>query len=166
MIPHPTLTPDAYREHPSGFSVTLPIDPPRTTHQNKRLAIRNGRAVLFDHKNLRRASALYDSALLLCRAHKPAVPMTGAIRLVARFNFPTDAKKLRGTPKTTKPDLDNLCKGLLDALQRNGWIAADQEVAEIHAQKRWQATGTIEVSCEGVLLRNVPRMTAEWGSVK
>ena len=51
-------------------------------------------------------------------------------------------KKLEfnGTPCQAKPDLDNLCKSVLDAL-----MTEDKFVWKLQAEKRWSITGMIEI---------------------
>lgn len=51
-------------------------------------------------------------------------------------------------PKTTKPDVDNLCKALLDALNGIAWID-DAQVCEIWAKKVWAASDHIAVVISG-----------------
>ena len=46
-----------------------------------------------------------------------------------------------GQPHLGKPDVDNLAKGLLDALYED-----DAHIWSIWAEKRWAFTGAIEVS--------------------
>ena len=45
-----------------------------------------------------------------------------------------------GAPHDQKPDIDNLCKSFLDAFK-----AEDKHVYELHAEKYWAETGSIEL---------------------
>lgn len=47
-------------------------------------------------------------------------------------------------PKTTKPDIDNLTKAILDALNGIVW-KDDAQVAQINIQKIWSAKDQIEI---------------------
>lgn len=46
-----------------------------------------------------------------------------------RFCWEADAAHPAGTPKATKPDLDNLEKAFWDVLQRLKFFSGDQQVA-------------------------------------
>ena len=48
--------------------------------------------------------------------------------------------EMNGTPCQSKPDLDNLCKSVLDAL-----MAEDKTVWKLQAEKRWSISGMIEI---------------------
>jgi len=50
----------------------------------------------------------------------------------------------KNIPKTTKPDIDNLTKAILDALNGIVW-KDDAQVAQINIQKIWSAKDQIEV---------------------
>jgi len=57
---------------------------------------------------------------------------------------PSKRAKMVGTPHTQRPDLDNLIKGLWDAVVKN-----DERLWSVHAEKRWSAVeGMIEVRAE------------------
>jgi Holliday junction resolvase RusA-like endonuclease len=58
--------------------------------------------------------------------------------------------RMNGKLHKQKPDLDNLLKGLLDALYRE-----DSHVASVWAEKRWAPNGYIEV---------IPLNTADWAA--
>ena len=47
-------------------------------------------------------------------------------------------------PKTTKPDIDNLTKAILDALNGIAW-KDDAQVAQINIQKIWSTKDQIEI---------------------
>ena len=50
----------------------------------------------------------------------------------------------KSMPKTTKPDIDNLTKAILDALNGIAWND-DAQVSEIKAKKIWSKQDQIEV---------------------
>ncbi len=73
-----------------------------------------------------------------------------ALRLVAYFEIPKSwPKRLReqalGTPHAQTPDIDNIGKGVMDAI-----LDTDQNIYSVHAQKYWDdgRGPRIEVSLE------------------
>lgn len=46
---------------------------------------------------------------------------------------------LAALPKDTKPDADNLSKGITDVLESIGFFANDAQIAELHVRKCWTA---------------------------
>ena len=83
--------------------------------------------------------------------HFPA-PFTGPVRLEVHAMFkPADSwshkKKLasNGRPHVQKPDLDNLCKGVSDAMNRIAY-ADDSQISEIRCSKEWGDCDQIAVS--------------------
>lgn len=70
-----------------------------------------------------------------CRARRVKLP--GACRIVFHLPMPrtwsvSKRVQLQGAPHTTKPDLDNLIKALMDAVLKD-----DAHVFDIRAEKRW-----------------------------
>ena len=84
---------------------------------------------------------------------KNEIPLAGAIsaEIVAYFPIPKSAKKAEreemqaGTRKpTTKPDMDNIIKAILDAL--NGYAYKDDAaVVKVIAEKRYSTTPRVTV---------------------
>jgi Holliday junction resolvase RusA-like endonuclease len=73
---------------------------------------------------------------------KPWEPLQGAISVQATFLFPAHVRRPAWArswgsryPKRTKPDLDKLCRPVLDALERVGVIPNDSRVMELVAVK-------------------------------
>lgn len=85
----------------------------------------------------------YKQAVLLAWQSLPAVygePMPGAVSVGVTFWFPRPqsmiwkTKPMLAVVKTTKPDLDNLAKGVLDALQHHAF-GDDSRVCELRLSK-------------------------------
>jgi Holliday junction resolvase RusA-like endonuclease len=49
--------------------------------------------------------------------------------------------RMRGQPHTQKPDIDNICKAIMDCL-----LPDDSSVWSIHAEKYWSDVGRIEIA--------------------
>ena len=83
-----------------------------------------------------------------------AEKLDGAISIEILYSFqrPQSLKKSerneidsgKSMPKTTKPDIDNLSKAILDALNGIAWND-DAQVSEIKAKKIWSKQDQIEV---------------------
>lgn len=119
------------------MTFTLPIVPPKTTSQMKRLVIVRGKPVFF--KN-RAGVAAENDYLSLLEKHKPAAPLCDAVELAITFTWPhlsgTSAKRLgERIPKTTRPDADNLVKQLADCLVKLQFIRDDGQIARLILEK-------------------------------
>lgn len=75
-------------------------------------------------------------------------PFSGPIKMHLIFYVKAKNKKLWNEPKTTRPDLDNALKSLLDALNGVAYID-DGQVFSIEAQKIWAPIDKIQVVVEG-----------------
>ena len=78
---------------------------------------------------------------------RPAVPL----RLYLSFYLTMPASwskaeraRMANEPHRSKPDIDNLAKGVMDAL----WPDGDAEIADLRARKFWGHTGEIVVETE------------------
>ena len=72
-----------------------------------------------------------------------------ALRVTVEFTFATPDKKKQDTPKRTRPDIDNLGKTVLDAL--NGVAFKDDgQVSEFLCFKRFAAEDGITIKIESL----------------
>lgn len=116
-------------------AIYLPIDPPTRTAQQKGLRVIHGHAHFFEKKEVSQAKALLKDQLL---KFVPDHPIEGAVRLDVTFAFGTkDKKKIRGEFRTTRPDLDNLFKGLADCLTDLGFWNDDSQIVNMSLRKLW-----------------------------
>lgn len=79
----------------------------------------------------------------------PAAEDVACLSCTAYFEPPKSWPKRRrvaamGTPHQSKPDIDNLCKTVLDCL----WPQGDAAIASIVARKRWDWKARLEVGIE------------------
>lgn len=103
---------------------------------------RTGAPLIFTPAKTRQAE---QDIVAIANQYAPRAPLEGPLRLELEFVLPIpgsrpawwrSAASWRGVLPTTKPDLDNLVKGILDALQRSGrWFRDDSQVAELYAEK-------------------------------
>ena len=113
---------------------------------------RSGQKYL-DPSVIKYRKAIRNMAIAQMRNQK-AEKIEGAVNMniVYAFRRPQSlSKKERNeidggktVPKTTKPDIDNLTKAILDALNGIVW-KDDAQVAQINIQKIWSAKDQIEI---------------------
>lgn len=111
----------------TAVELFCPMRVPTATH-NGLLAVsdRRGKARIVKSQALKDAESAWESHLA---AFAPPEPLSGPLMAIVRFCWEADAAHPAGTPKGTKPDLDNLEKAFWDALQRLGFFSGDQQVA-------------------------------------
>jgi len=134
---------------------TLPIVPPETTHQSKKI-VRIGKgpkafSKLADSTLLVEAKRQIDEAL---RPFRVPAPMTGPLRLTLVFTFPwrvSDPKRVRALgrlPRVTKPDCSNLAKTIEDRMVQAGFMQDDAQVVELVVRKFFGHTPGITITLE------------------
>jgi Holliday junction resolvase RusA-like endonuclease len=97
------------------------------------------------------------TAEIVAATRKGGALGAAGLHVAARFVFRTADATRWGTPHTSRPDADNLCKMLLDALAAGGWFSGwrddDAAAARVEPVKVWgQHAGT------GVELRAIRDM--------
>ena len=122
----------------------MAMAPPTKTHQEKQVAVVNGKPVFYEPPDLKVARAKLRAHL---SQHIPAAKYTGAVRLVVKWCFPQGRHK-DGEYKATKPDTDNLQKMLKDVMTDLGYWADDALVASEIVEKFWAAVPGIYVRIE------------------
>ena len=113
---------------------------------------RSGQKYL-DPSVIKYRKAIRNMAILQMQKQK-AEKIEGAVNMniIYAFRRPQSlSKKERNeidngkiVPKTTKPDIDNLTKAILDALNGIAW-KDDAQVAQINIQKIWSTKDQIEI---------------------
>lgn len=121
--------------------VRLSIVPPTATAQQKGVFVRNGHAHFFTKAKVRDAE---DFLAAMLAPHAPDEPLHGGVYVQARSCFPyrkSERKSVTrcGTeiPHTSRPDLDNLEKSLLDVLTRLRFWDDDAKVFTKSTAKVW-----------------------------
>lgn len=124
----------------------LPMEKiPTTTHQQKKVNVRNGKPIFYEPEELKNARAKFES--LLSR-HVPLDKLKGPVRLTVKWCFPMIKGVHTGQYKTTKPDTDNLQKLFKDCMTKLGFWKDDAEVASEIAEKFWSEVVGIYVRVE------------------
>ncbi len=135
------------------IEIFLPIVPPKTTHQAKRI-VRIGKFTrLADKPELKEAINSYMSLLL---PYAPDTPISGPVSLTLRFTFPwrkSETKKRRMfgiLPMTVKPDFDNMAKTITDVMTKLNFWRDDAQVARAYITKQWGDDVGIRIKIEEI----------------
>ena len=126
----------------------LEIDPPTATAQEKQVRVICGHPQFYEKPAAKEAKKLLIAELT---KYKPEQPLQGPIRLCVDWFFPKrKIDKFIGIKlKDTKPDTDNLQKGLKDCMTKVGFWKDDAQVALEHVVKWWTSgTPGIQITVE------------------
>ena len=97
----------------------------------------------YKSKTLKETERIYRTLLM---PYKPEKPSEGPIRLFIVLYFDKKSpKKLWGQYKTTRPDVDNFCKALIDQMTQVGFWNDDAQIADLHIIKRYAETASIYI---------------------
>lgn len=108
--------------------------PPSITHQMKGVAVKNGKAFMYNSVELNAARIKLKAYL---SKHVPEKPLEGPVWLGVKWCFPIKSDHQDGEYKTSKPDTDNLEKMLKDIMQDLGFLKDDAQVVSEHVEKFW-----------------------------
>jgi Holliday junction resolvase RusA-like endonuclease len=125
------------------ITAILQGDPPTVTAQQKGVLVRAGRPMFFTKKKVKDAQ---DALVLQLRQFKPRQPVEFPVLVKIKFAFRVTKARPNERIHAVRPDLDNLCKGVLDALVPAGWIADDALVDQLVAEKCRVGDPYLEVS--------------------
>lgn len=124
----------------------MAINPPTVTHQEKQVAIRNGKPVFYEPAELKAARVKLKDYLW---KHRPEQELTGALRLTTKWCFPA-GRHGDGEYRITKPDTDNLQKLLKDCMTATGFWKDDAQVASEIVEKFWAKIPGIYIRVEEI----------------
>ena len=126
----------------------IPMVPPRTTHQQKKLRVKPGGGVrIYEPSRLKDARDKLTGHLW---EYKPMVPFQGAVSCSVTWLFPTSSRKKRGTWKITRPDCHNLNKLLFDVMQSLHFWEDDAQVVHEETMKMWHTEPGIKIKIVSV----------------
>lgn len=109
-----------------------PMRIPSATHQEKHVAVKNGKPHFYEPANVRDARASYMAHF---GQHAPKQPMEGALCLCVAFEYHKDMASDQIEWKTTKPDTDNMIKMVKDCMTQLGYWHDDAQVCLENIQK-------------------------------
>lgn len=111
----------------------MPMVPPTVTAQEHKVAVRNGKPIVYDTDAIKNARAKLTAYLA---QYKPEAPYADGVRLTVKWCFPR-GKHRNGEYRTTRPDTDNLQKLLKDCMTHCGFWKDDALVASEITEKFW-----------------------------
>jgi len=129
----------------------LDINPPKTTYSTN-LRVITPKGLTKDGKPKKPFAGQYSGGkwkenermfMTLMKPHAPDKPMEGAIHLVVKWTYPyrkADRKWIKEQSIhscTTKPDNDNLIKGLKDVMTKLKFYHDDAQVARDDFHRMW-----------------------------
>ena len=130
------------------------IDPPTTTHQSalRILKTRDGRQFVGKMKTskVKNWEGQFRAELLKQKPKFPILSHTPVRLIFALFYVPPKSRPCKEIEwKVTKPDADNVVKVMMDSLVAEGYIQADQQVADLRVMKmEWDKGGFVELIIE------------------
>lgn len=87
----------------------------------------------------------FETALAILANRKWKRPvLSGGLNMVITFHIPVLDKRLWGKNHIKRPDIDNLVKGVCDALNGLVWND-DGQITNLTARKRYAEKGSIEL---------------------
>lgn len=125
--------------------------PTKSTHQSAlRVMRRRGGGFFvgkYDKSEIKQWTAEFASII---RNHRPATPWDCPTHIEIEFHFPwpastSDRKKQTTEYKTTRPDLDNSEKTILDTLTREGFLKDDSFICSKTSKKYHSKTPHIVI---------------------
>jgi len=126
--------------------------PPKSTHQSGLRIIRKKDGTQFIGKFASSKSKhAQDDLMTLFAPFRPPIPLEGALIVKIEWFYPfrkSESKKNieRGfIPCDTRPDCDNLTKGVCDILTRLGFWRDDAQIADMNFKKFWALKPGIEI---------------------
>ena len=128
----------------SLIPMKIPGEPERITDQQKGECIKwralRGKMVPYIHHFTKPAVLAYHRRLgyHLLR-YRPEKPIEGPVAIYITWFFPTNKKKDWMQPKKSKPDVDNMAKGILDILTDLRFLNDDNQVVELVLKKYWSS---------------------------
>lgn len=125
----------------------MPMIPPTTTHQQKKVTITNGKPIFFEPAELKEARMKLESHL---SKNVPNRKYMRSVRLVTKWCFPITGKHTDGEYKYTKPDTDNLQKLLKDCMTKCGYWKDDALVVSEIIEKFWASIPGIYIRIEEI----------------
>lgn len=124
----------------------MPMKPPTTTHQQKKVMIQNGKPIFYEPEDLKAARAKLMAHL---GQHVPERKFKGPIRLMAKWCFPLTKGKQDGQFKDTKPDNGNSNKLLEDCMEELGYFEkGDAQIASLIVEHFWASVPGIFIRIE------------------
>ena len=124
---------------------------PKSTSQEKGVSVVRGKVHHYEKKNVRQMRERYRHEIwaFMYKNKLTAPHYDGPVALEVTFTHSVKTKKQWGTPKVTKPDLDNEVKLLIDVLaDLEFFTVGDQQICFLLLRKLWGEKPTVEINIE------------------
>lgn len=121
--------------------------PPTITHQEKEVAVVNGKPIFYEPPELKAARAKLMAHL---GKYTPQKAYNGPVRLTVKWCFPITGNHTDGEYKYTKPDAGNSNKLLEDCMEDLGFYKNDAQIASLIVEKFWTKLPGIYIKIEEV----------------
>jgi Holliday junction resolvase RusA-like endonuclease len=118
---------------------------PKDFHAARR-GRRGGVFLLPSHRSLQWQKLLTDTLRTL--SERPGVPLDLPARLRLVFCLPVPKRRRESLWASGRPDLDKLCRAVLDALQKSGWLVDDSRVVSLEATKSLRPVPGVSIRLE------------------
>lgn len=119
-----------------------------TTNQQKGAKTINGKYISYNRKGTKNTELVNNLV-----KYRPKVPFLNKdipLKLSVTFYYAIKQKKKWGQQKTTRPDLDNLLKGLQDYMTKLGYYADDSQICWLEVKKFYSDKNIIEIGIKEV----------------
>lgn len=130
----------------------IPCNPPKSTAQgSSRIMKRKDGTQFVGRFANSKATKAKASLLTLLHPHRPETPLDGPLSLSVVWAYTwrkSEPKKNRVDGFKycdTRPDIDNLCKMLLDSMTTAGFWNDDSQVASLRFDKMWHDEPGIKI---------------------
>lgn len=151
-----TYTRTCVRTCARELSFRLDCIPPTATAQQKGVFVRGGKVRFFTKKKVREGENFLAALLSM---HAPDVPFSEPVAVKVRWTFPWRKSERKSivtagnpVPHTSRPDLDNLEKALLDVMTRLNFWTDDSLVTEKSTSKWWGPRPGIDIEIRPVAI--------------
>lgn len=136
----------------------LDIEPPTATAQEQKTTVRGGIVRKYDPPKAKAAKALLAQAL---KPYVPPEPADGPLALIVEWRFPRGTSHKKDRWRITRPDTDNLQKGLKDVMTRLGFWVDDSRVCFEQVTKKYHDHPGIMITISKLeAAGDVPKETA------
>lgn len=141
---------------PPVVSIVVPGEPPRTAQSRLRVFRTKGGRVFLGKTRDRRSQSILDAIKARFAAHRPGARtriVQAEVEIEFNFAHPkSEPARIRESvvPRTTRPDLDNLAKSVVDSIVRSGFLPDDNLITTLVLRKFNSPEPSIRVSVKPI----------------
>lgn len=117
-----------------------------TTNQQKGAKTINGKYISYNRKGTKNTELVNN--LVRNKPKATFINKDIPLKLSVTFHYAIKQKNKWGKLKTTRPDLDNLLKGLQDYMTKIGYYADDSQICLLEVKKFYSEKNIIEIEIQ------------------